>query len=163
MDIPLDAIDRLYPAVGALVVNWSIAESIIVKMTVVIYQAAGGKHEQAVIPWGYTKNKKFLRLCVNRIEALKPYAPCINELLDEANKVVSVRDGIVHGALSAFDPETAEYTFTSLGVDHRDAIHTSNDLTGTFEHILMGADRAQIVAKRGGDILSSLCARFIPE
>lgn len=159
--IPVAALPPLYSAVGELVVNWAFAEQALVGIIAVIYQAAGGKHEDAVIPVAFGRRRKFLRRCFARIPALAPFAAEGQQILVEAKALEAIRNAIIHGALSGYDATTGGYTFTKLDTDDRERIHIANSLTTTPADLRGATIDCQQLARRAGALADRLMDQFV--
>ncbi|CAM9919129.1 unnamed protein product, partial [Phaeothamnion confervicola] len=151
---------KLYPAIGALILNWALIESVLEKWVATIYHCADGKSIDAEIPRMYSPKVKFLRRCFNRLNALESFKPKAIEYLDEADRLAEIKSIVTHGAVSSFDPKSEKIEFTRLDVDRQRSIHTvrSNQLSVTD---IMNAGNAGIllcqnVVTLGHSMLSSL-------
>lgn len=154
-------IAALYQPVGELVLNWSVWDSMIVKIVALVFQSTGGKHQEPKIPFEFKRRIKFLRRCVNRIDALKPFAPEMAAILTNAKILSKIRDSIVHGALSKFDPETGRYEFVKLDILKNENIHEGNTLLITIENMREMAERCQAGYARSAAIALRLADTFL--
>lgn len=127
-NLTAETLAPLCPLAGELIINWSLMDSIIVKMVAAIYHAAGGKHEHPTMPFEFSRRVKFLRRCVKKIPALAPFASEMNEITRIAKVLLPIRDFIIHGAISAYDPDRQVYTFEKLDIDYSDNMHEANRL-----------------------------------
>ncbi len=145
--VPLDAFPPLYGAVGDIVVNWAIAESALNSLVAIIYQSAGGKHVDHQIPVAFKRRVKFLRRCFNNVDALKPYADEGRDILGNAANLAYIRNAVIHGTVSNYEPATQQYTFTKLDVVDKDTIHQVNTVTTTLSDLRGAALDSQSVAR----------------
>ena len=120
--LPSEAFPPLYVAVGELVVNWAMAESAINAIIAIIYQSAGGKHINPIIPVAFKRKMKFLRLCFKNVDALR------RNILQKASDITFIRNAVIHGAVSDFKPESGKYTFTKLDVVDNSTFHQANSV-----------------------------------
>jgi hypothetical protein len=159
--VPSNVFPPLYTAVGNLVVNWAIAESALNHIIAIIYQKAGGKHVTHKIPVAFKRRVKFLRLCFNRVDALKPYADEGRDILRKAAKLTFIRNAVIHGAVSNYEPATQQYTFTKLDVVDNDTIHQVNSVTTTLSDLNGAAIDSQNVTRVTNALSDRLMDAFV--
>ncbi len=145
--LPSDALPPLYTAVGELVVNWAITDSALNSIIAIIYQSAGGKHVDQKIPVAFKRRVRFLRLCFNSVDALEPYADEGRNILQKAANLTFIRNAVIHGAVSDYEPETEQYTFTKLDVVNNDTIHQANTVSTTLSDLRGAALNSQNVTR----------------
>ena len=104
--IPEEVLQPLYPSVGALVLNWSILEQALELWVALIFHSwEGGKRLQLRrIPFQFSAKVDFLRRAFKELDDLQEYSTPALTFIESADELAEIRDALVHGALSAYDP-----------------------------------------------------------
>jgi hypothetical protein len=121
----MGAFPPLFMAVGELMINWALLDSMLVKLVAVIYQSAKVEHGEPKVPFEFRRRMRFLRRCVSSsVPALAPFAAQITSLIDEARTLSAIRDVIVHGSLQGYEESEQTYVFVKLDIEGD--IHVAN-------------------------------------
>jgi hypothetical protein len=124
IDTPKEILDVLYAPVGAVVIYWSLLEQSIEFWVAMIYHRPGGnKNWKKGPPFLLAAKLSFLRAKFADLAELQPFATEALGLLGEIEKMATVRDVLVHGAASTYNPSTQQIKFTRLGIDKAEKKH----------------------------------------
>ena len=150
-------------SVGHVVVNWGLFESSLNQCTAVIYQGAREHHVEKQLPWGYTRKKRFLRHCFNNIEILKPLKEEGIAILDKSVPIGRIRDHVVHGQLSDYQPETQTIIFAVMDRDPKADINTLEFVRYTFRQLLDCGSECQNLSLESAKLAQHIAKMFMPE
>ena len=124
-EIPGEILESLYPAIGALILNWALLESVIEKWVAVIYHEANGIVIRRKLPRMWGQKVKFIRQCFDELPVLSPWKDWGLSYLDRAEALVTVRHTVTHGALAGYDRSKNALLFIRLDLDQEKKIHVS--------------------------------------
>jgi hypothetical protein len=83
----------------------------------VLYRDFNGNTLEPLLPLEFKKRSQFLRRCFNELPALGAIRDNAISTLNRLNEIAAFRDDVVHGYISAYDPNKFELTFISLNRD----------------------------------------------
>lgn len=160
-------LERLYPAIGELVLAWGQLESGLEYIIAIVYHRTGGKHHTdtkvAGLPRQWRRKRDFLRRCFKSIDLLSPHKDRALTLLDRLAPIEKVRNEIIHGALHHFDPETSRYHFRSLEIDEALDTHRPTGSQITLAKLIVTVDACHDLAGEFLDLANGLSEAFMPE
>jgi hypothetical protein len=103
--MPEDVYAPLCSAIGSVVINWSLAECALDICGVIIFHAAGGRHEDKRLPRGLSTKLEFLERCFKKIESLNQFRAEATSVFEAAKYMSRTRNFLIHGMLSDFEIE----------------------------------------------------------
>jgi hypothetical protein len=137
---PKEVFDALYPAVGSVVIYWSLVEQSLEHWVAIIYHHPGGNKDKKQIPFLLGAKLTFLRARFSDAPDLAGMSSEGLALLNKIEQMAKTRDILVHGAISAYQPKTQRLKFIRLGINKADRIHTLNPDYLSIPKILEAAD-----------------------
>ena len=136
-ELPQEVHDALYPAVGSLIIYWSLLEQSIESWVHLIYHHPGGNMGwEKTFPFVFRRKVTFLRMRFSDFPAIDTLASDGLALLAEIEAAATKRDIFVHGALSGYEPATQRIKFVRLRVDKVNLIHQMNPDYVTIPQVL---------------------------
>jgi hypothetical protein len=133
--IPQQVLMDLYATAGEFVIQWGLFEAQIVTTINLVYFEFGGKELDPILPRGFGRRMKFLKICFNRIPALEAYKLEMREIRSGAKRLVIIRDFFAHGFFVGFDPKTEVYRIKSLDNNEDDTMHVEDTFDFTLKSI----------------------------
>jgi hypothetical protein len=133
---PQEVLEALYPAVGAVVIYWSLLEQAMEHWVAMIYRHPGGDKGWKQVPYLLRPKIEYLR---TKFGDMPDLASCSKDgltLLEKIEKIAQIRDIMVHGAISSYHPETEMLKFVRLQVDKAKKIHVITPDYATVLEIL---------------------------
>lgn len=103
----------IYIAVGAVIINWGIAESCISQACDILINA-GGHKSQRLPPVQVTRRLKLIKACCKDYPDLSHLRAFATSLISDSKNLIRERDILVHGAISGFDRQARQIKFVRL-------------------------------------------------
>jgi len=161
--IPEEIFQPLCTAVGQIVVNWSFVEQSLNIWIITIYQAAGGKDIERVIPQSLNRKIKFLRKCFRQIQALVSFKDEGLDFITRAKELSTVRHFVVHGTISTYEETDHMLTFVKLDIVDDGTIHKTNELRITARKLVSDGDECHWLAHAMLGFGQRLNDQFVPD
>ena len=118
-DLTWDDQQGLYLAVGALVINWGIAESCI-SQACDIFMVAGGHRSHRLPPKEITRRLKLIKACCKDYPELAHMRDFSRSLISDTKNMIRERDVLIHGALRGVERSKGLVHFVRLDAGERD-------------------------------------------
>lgn len=113
---PNSDIEKLFKAVGFLVVQWGMDEQHLDLIVAAIFHRFGGHSVLNRRPTNLTQKIEFLRQCVNEFAELEPFRAEFDTLLARYVVAAKLRNDIVHGAIADFSAKDGMFMFSKIDV-----------------------------------------------
>lgn len=136
---PKEVFDALYPAVGAAVIKWALAEQTLEHWVAIIFHSPGGNIWKNP-PFMLKAKREYLESVFDTLPVLASFRSEGLDLLERAKRLASIRDILVHGAVSGHQPSTGLIKFVRLDIDKSDNKHTIAPELMTVTEILQIGD-----------------------
>jgi hypothetical protein len=136
IDPPAEVINRVYPAIGAVVVFWAMLEQSLEHWVAMIYRHPGGNTGYKKVPFLFSPKVEFLREKFSNLVVLKPLAAEAFDIIEVVDRLAGVRDIMVHGGITAYQPDTELLKFIRIRIDKTDNMHTLESNYASIREIL---------------------------
>lgn len=147
-------------AIGYLIINWTLVESVLDVWQTIIFQSANGKSIKNKMGRMLGPKIKFLEENFEKNRLLSPYKEQGLEILGDIKNISDTRHTISHYHLSKIDPDTLTIEFVTLELKspYTEHLHVVKRLT--TRDILDDAIRCERLHPRMIAIANSLLERF---
>jgi len=106
---------RLYGAVGFVVVHWALLEQSLDTCITILYHYCDGKTlVTSELPFNLTKKRKFLKLAFNNIPKLEAFKDDGLLMVKKVGEMSGKRDDLVHSAITKLEPVNGVFHFQHL-------------------------------------------------
>lgn len=161
--IDQEILTPLFHAVGSLVINWTYLESSLDYCAIIIYHNAGGKHEEKELPVKISRKTEFLRKCFKRIGVLAPFATEGIKIIEKIDRLKNIRDFVVHGTFTNYQPEGHVLTFTRLDLPKPRTMHHENQMELRASILANASNDLADLTGRSLNLANNLLKALVPE
>lgn len=114
MKITTQEFQDICTCIGQIVVPFAQLEASLDAVIAIVYQSGGGRTIEKELPAGLTRRTKFLGKCLKKLPKLADTKREGLEIIGTITKESDIRNHVVHGYFSHWNPEKNLATFTML-------------------------------------------------
>lgn len=154
--VPEEVMPSVFGCVGMIVLNWSFVENSLDAWTSISFHDHNGESVERQIPRQFGRKVSFLRKCFRRLPSLAVHADEVSAYLDRAVALANVRNYVVHGTLSDFDPADESFLFVKIDISEDKRQHEFGELKILGTDLIAAANELLVMASRGHEITARL-------
>jgi hypothetical protein len=148
MKIATQEFQDICTCIGQIVVPFAQLEASLDAVIAIVYQSGGGKTIEKELPSGLTRRTKFLGKCLKKLPKLADTKREGLEIIRTITKESDIRNHVVHGYFSHWNPEKNLATFTMLSTKRDKQMHHELVYHYTVQELLDSGGRILAVATR---------------
>ena len=154
--MPADIIPHFYSSVGMIVVNWSFVENNLDAWSALVYHDHGGSSIERKLPKPISRKIKFLEKCFGALQTLTHVRDEAASYISRVKALSKIRNFVVHGVLSEFDPSDASFTFLRVDTDPEKKQHVLERLKILGTDLVHAGIELSELAKTGQGVTAKL-------
>jgi len=150
--VPEEIMPSLFSCVGMIVVNWTFIENALDGWACAAFHDYPDLRVEKELPRQFGRKLDFLRKSFRRIPGLSPFESEALAFLDRARELSGVRDSVVHGTLSDFDPQDEVFTFSKIDLTKDKRQHVFGELRIRGADLVSAADELLAMAAQAQEL-----------
>lgn len=160
--IPQNVFNELYPYIGALTVNWAVAESQIEHLVLILHRTKRGPKGESRIPKFFKKKVRYVRRALPALGLSPEMLQTSRQVLSDLTALSTIRHAVTHGAMAGYDPAKDKVRFIRLDIEPSQDTARPDIHWYSVDEIKNAALRGRRAGRTAMRVLAAVAYKLLP-